>query len=53
MKTISVSVFGPRPEPDVLARLADAGVDRAVLRLPSESRETVLPLLDQYARLIR
>jgi probable F420-dependent oxidoreductase len=53
MKTISVSVFGPRPEPEVLARLADAGIDRTVLRLPSESRERVLPLLDQYARLIR
>ncbi len=44
------------PEPRVpatLAAFAEAGVTRAILRLPSEAREQILPLLDQYAKLIR
>ncbi|HLE43996.1 MAG TPA: LLM class F420-dependent oxidoreductase [Methylomirabilota bacterium] len=53
MTTISVSVFGARPEPAALTAFAAAGVTRAILRLPSEGREQVLPLLDQYAKLIR
>ena len=53
MTTISVSVFGARPEPATREAFAAAGVTRAILRLPSEGREQVLPLLDQYAKLIR
>jgi len=53
MKTISVSVFGAKPEPAALDRLREAGVTRAILRLPPEPRDRVLPLLDQYAKLIR
>ncbi len=53
MTTISVSVFDARPEPATLEAFAAAGVTRAILRLPSEGQEQVLPLLDQYARLIR
>jgi len=53
MKTISVSVFGAKPEAAALDRLEAAGVTRAILRLPSEPRDRVLPLLDQYAKLIR
>lgn len=53
MKTISVSVFGTKPDAATLATYAAAGVTRSILRLPSEGRETILPLLDQYAKLIR
>ena len=53
MKTISVSVFGAPAEPPMLDRFAGAGVTRAILRLPSEPRDAVLPLLDRYAKLIR
>ena len=53
MKTISVSVFGAKPEHTALDRLREAGVTRAILRLPPEPRDRVLPLLDQYAKLIR
>ena len=53
MKTISVSVFGAAPDRAVLDRFAGAGVTRAIFRLPSEGRETVLPLLDQWTKLIR
>jgi probable F420-dependent oxidoreductase len=51
MKTISVSVFAAKPDAADLARLAEGGVTRAIFLLPSESREKVLPLLDQYAKL--
>jgi probable F420-dependent oxidoreductase len=51
--TISVSVFGAKPERATLDAYASAGITRAILRLPSESPESVLPLLDQYATLIR
>jgi probable F420-dependent oxidoreductase len=53
MKTISVSVFGARPEPAALDRYRNAGVTRVIFGLPSAGRDTVLPLLDQYARLPR
>jgi probable F420-dependent oxidoreductase len=52
MATISVSVFGARPEPATLESFKGAGVTRAILRLPSEGRDSVLPLLDQYAKLL-
>jgi probable F420-dependent oxidoreductase len=53
MKTISVSAFAAPPDEKVLEQFAAAGVTRALLRLPPEGRDTVLPLLDQYAKLIR
>jgi len=34
-------------------KLAEGGVTRAILRLPSEGRDKILPLLDEYAKLIR
>jgi probable F420-dependent oxidoreductase len=53
MKTISTSVFGAKPDEAMLESYATAGITRAILRLPSEGREGVLPLLDQWAKLIR
>ena len=50
--SISIGVFGVPPDPDTLAKLADAGVERAVFGLPSADREIVEPLLDRYAELI-
>ncbi|HEY3066013.1 MAG TPA: LLM class F420-dependent oxidoreductase [Methylomirabilota bacterium] len=52
MKTISVSVFGAKPERATLDTYAQAGITRAIFRLPPEGRDTVLPLLDQWAKLI-
>jgi probable F420-dependent oxidoreductase len=51
--TISVSVFAAKPERETLDGYAAAGITRSIFRLPSEGRDTVLPLLDQYAKLIR
>jgi probable F420-dependent oxidoreductase len=53
MKTISTSVFGAPTDEATIERYAEAGVTRAILRLPAEGRDTVLPLLDQWAKLIR
>jgi alkanesulfonate monooxygenase SsuD/methylene tetrahydromethanopterin reductase-like flavin-dependent oxidoreductase (luciferase family) len=53
IRTISVSVFGAKPEAATLDSYAAAGLTRAILRLPPEGRETVLPLLDQWTKLIR
>ncbi len=52
-KTISISVFGAKADQATLDQYAKGGVTRAILRLPSEGRDTILPLLDQYAKLIR
>jgi probable F420-dependent oxidoreductase len=52
-KGISVSVFGlVKPDRPTLDRLREAGVTRTILRLPSEGRDRILPLLDQHARLL-
>jgi alkanesulfonate monooxygenase SsuD/methylene tetrahydromethanopterin reductase-like flavin-dependent oxidoreductase (luciferase family) len=53
MKSISVSVFGAKPDEGVLDEYAAAGVTRAIFRLPSQGRDTILPMLDQFAKLIR
>ncbi len=52
MKTISVSVFGADPDEALLGRYAAAGVTRALLRVPPEPRDSVLPLLDRWAPLV-
>jgi probable F420-dependent oxidoreductase len=52
MKTISVSVFGARPDEATLEGYQTAGVNRAILRLPSGGRDEVLPLVDQWAKLV-
>lgn len=36
----------------VLRHYQELGVERAVLAVPSEARDKVLPVLDQYAALI-
>jgi len=52
MKTISVTVFGASPDRAALDRYAALGVTRVTVGLPSKDREAVLPLVDQYAKLI-
>jgi probable F420-dependent oxidoreductase len=51
-KTISTSVFGAPADRAVLDQWREAGVTRAILRLPPEGRDRVLPLLDQWTALI-
>jgi probable F420-dependent oxidoreductase len=51
--TLSVSVYGAPMDRDALAHLRDAGVERAIFPLPSADADTVLPLLDRGAELVR
>jgi probable F420-dependent oxidoreductase len=50
-RSLSTSVFAAQPDAAGLGRLAEAGVTRALFRLPSEGRDSVLPLLDRLAAL--
>jgi probable F420-dependent oxidoreductase len=51
-KTISTSVFGAPGDRALLDRWAAAGIERAILRLPAAERSTVLPLLDDWMKLL-
>jgi probable F420-dependent oxidoreductase len=52
LKTISVSIFAAPADEATLDRFREAGATRALLRLPPEGREVVLPLIDQWSKLI-
>jgi hypothetical protein len=52
-KSVPVSIFFAPPKREGLDALAAAGVTRAIFGLPSEPRDTVLPRLDGYAKLLR
>ena len=54
--SINITTFrgpaGSQPDPDAIQRLEEAGVDRVIFGLPSAERDTVLPIIDQCAKLI-
>jgi alkanesulfonate monooxygenase SsuD/methylene tetrahydromethanopterin reductase-like flavin-dependent oxidoreductase (luciferase family) len=52
MQSISISVFGVPGDQKLLDTYRDLGVTRVILRLPSESRETILPQLDRFAKFL-
>ena len=52
MATLSISVSGAPPDAEVLDRYREAGIDRAILILPSADADAVLPVLDRHARLL-
>jgi probable F420-dependent oxidoreductase len=47
--TVTLTMFGARPDEKRLGAWRDLGVERVVFPLPSTGRDQVLPLLDQYA----
>ena len=47
--SIGVTVSAVKPGPAIVEELARAGAERVNFFLPAAGRETVLPLLDQYA----
>ena len=51
-QTISVTIFGAKPERESLDQFEAAGVERVILMLPPADRDTVMPLVDNYAGLI-
>ncbi|MBM85334.1 MAG: LLM class F420-dependent oxidoreductase [Rhodospirillaceae bacterium] len=52
MSSLQVSVFGAPAEAQILESYAQAGIDRAILGLPSEGRDTILGLLDKHQKLL-
>jgi len=48
---IEITNFDPPIDASSIKKNIDAGVHRIVLALPSESSETVLPMLDKFAKL--
>ena len=52
MATLSISVSGAPPDAEALDRYREAGIDRAVLTLPSAGADEVLTVLDRYAQLL-
>jgi probable F420-dependent oxidoreductase len=51
-KTLSTSVFRAPPDKATLREYDEAGIDRAVLEIPDESRDEILRVLDRYAPLL-
>jgi probable F420-dependent oxidoreductase len=51
--SLAVSVFGAAMDADQLKQYRDAGVERVVFSLESEKADTVLPVLDKIAGLMR
>ncbi len=50
--TLEIVPFGSLPDPGKLEHFAAVGVTEAVFRVPSAPADAVLPVLDQWARLI-
>jgi probable F420-dependent oxidoreductase len=52
IRTVSTTLFGAEPDAAYLERCRAAGMDRALFALPSEGRDTVVPLIDKYAAFV-
>ncbi|MCC7076111.1 MAG: TIGR03619 family F420-dependent LLM class oxidoreductase [Acidimicrobiia bacterium] len=50
--SLRVVVFGSIPQPEKLAHFASIGVTDVVLRLPTGTRDEILPLLDEYTHFL-
>ena len=50
--SLNITNFGIRPDPELIARLDEAGVDRVIFTLPSQEQDEVTPLIDECAKLI-
>ena len=50
MATLTINVFGAPADAAVLDLYREAGIDRAILSVPSEGADGVLPLLDSHAK---
>ncbi len=52
LSSISVTVFGAPPEKEKLQSYDELGIHRALLRIPTENRDTCFKLLDTYMPLL-
>ena len=51
--SIQITVWGPKQEADLMRRYEDLGVSRIVFSVESEKADTVLPVIDGWAALMR
>ena len=52
IETLSVTVFGAPGDRATLASYQEAGVERALLGMPSANKDVVLPMLDKFQALL-
>jgi probable F420-dependent oxidoreductase len=52
-QSLPITLFNPVEDAGQLARWRDIGIARAVVMLPSEPSDKILPVLDRWAELIR
>jgi probable F420-dependent oxidoreductase len=52
-RAISVSIFWAKPEEDALREYVKVGAERAIFAVPTADRDTILPILDRYAKLVQ
>jgi len=52
-KSIEITVWFPKQDPDLMQRYADLGVARVVFNLDSDKADKVLPVIDSLAGLMR
>jgi len=51
-REVPITIWGGRPELAMLERDRALGVERVIVSLPSETADTILPVLDTWARLV-
>jgi len=51
-KKLSLSLFGAPPKEDALHQLVELGFERLLFPLPPAPRETVMPMIDDYAKVM-
>ena len=51
--TLSISIGGQGPDLDLIRRYQDLDVARVSISLLSETEDTILPILDRWAEIIR
>jgi len=51
--SIEITVFGTRPDADMIQRLENDGVERVIFTLPSDQKDVVMPIIDRCAELVR
>ena len=52
-ESLEISIGGQQPDVDLIRRYDDAGVNRVSCSLESAKADTILPILDQWAEIIR
>jgi len=52
-KSIEITVWFPKQDADLMKRYQELGVARVVFNLESEKADTILPVVDSWAALMR